>query len=248
NAWYTVPAGRYSSTVSQAHADSQAQTDINNNGQTFANDDANARCIFKNAAKSVLFTRNDCPAGAVPASVWYTVYEGMYYSGVSQADADSKAQTDVNNNGQTFANNNANAKCTFYSVAKSGTFTRNNCVGGTGATVIYTVATGTYSLTSSQAAVDALAQSAVNNYGQAYANANGICTYYSPELNFQHTKDNCPDLTRGSTVYYYVPYGKYFSNISQDDATYKALVDNGTNGQNYANENGYCLRPGEEEN
>uniref|UniRef100_UPI00374D12BD DUF5977 domain-containing protein n=1 Tax=Flavobacterium sp. TaxID=239 RepID=UPI00374D12BD len=58
NAWYTVPAGRYSSTVSQAHADSQAQTDINNNGQAFANDDANARCIFKNAAKSVLFTRN----------------------------------------------------------------------------------------------------------------------------------------------------------------------------------------------
>jgi hypothetical protein len=248
NAWYTVPAGRYNSTVSQADADSQAQTDVNNNGQAFANNDANAKCIFYSAIRSGLFTRNNCAVGGSPASVWYTVSAGVYNSSVSQADADSKAQTDVNNNGQAFANNDANAKCTFYNTAKSGTFTRNNCAGGVGSTVTYIVAAGSYSSTSSQADADAFAQSAVNNNGLAYANSSGTCTYYSFELNLQYNKNNCIDGMRGSTVYYNVPYGKYQSNTSQNDANNKAIIDQGANGQNYANENGYCLNPGEEEN
>jgi YD repeat-containing protein len=39
---YTVPAGQYHSFISQADADQQAQNDINNNGQNFAN--ANGSC------------------------------------------------------------------------------------------------------------------------------------------------------------------------------------------------------------
>jgi hypothetical protein len=39
---YTVPAGAYTSTISQADADQQAQNDVNTNGQTYAN--ANHTC------------------------------------------------------------------------------------------------------------------------------------------------------------------------------------------------------------
>jgi hypothetical protein len=41
---YTVPAGKYSSTTSQALADNFAQQDINNNGQAYAN--AHGSCIL----------------------------------------------------------------------------------------------------------------------------------------------------------------------------------------------------------
>ncbi|HWB27598.1 MAG TPA: DUF5977 domain-containing protein [Chitinophagaceae bacterium] len=64
----------------------------------------------------------------------------------------------------------------YFNVAKSGTYTRNNCgTGYTGSQVTYTVAAGTYSATS-QAAADALAQNDVNTNGQSYANAHGTCT------------------------------------------------------------------------
>ncbi|KAF2343161.1 DUF5977 domain-containing protein, partial [Flavobacterium tistrianum] len=72
---------------------------------------------------------------------------------------------DVNANGQAYAN--AQGSCTFVNVAKSGTFTRNNCgAGGTGSTVTYTVNAGTY-IAATQAEADALAQNDVNANGQA---------------------------------------------------------------------------------
>lgn len=47
---YTVPAGKYSSMISQADADAQAQTDINSNGQNMTN--ANGVCIGSNCSVS----------------------------------------------------------------------------------------------------------------------------------------------------------------------------------------------------
>ena len=73
---------------------------------------------------------------------------------------------------------------TYYNVAKSGEFTRNNCGSGyTGSKVIYPVAAGTYSSTVSQAQADQLAQNDVNNNGQAYANSHGSCTPSTVQLN-----------------------------------------------------------------
>lgn len=46
SAIYTVPGGKYSSSVSQADADSKAQTDINANGQAYANANGNCRSIY----------------------------------------------------------------------------------------------------------------------------------------------------------------------------------------------------------
>ncbi len=65
---------------------------------------------------------------------------------------------------------------TYYSVIKTGIYTRNNCSPGySGSTVTYTVPAGTYTSSTSQADADNLAQNDVNTNGQAYANANGTC-------------------------------------------------------------------------
>jgi YD repeat-containing protein len=169
---YTVAAGAYSSTLSQADADQKAQNDVNTNGQTNANN--NGTCTWYNVAKGGNFTKNDCTSGGTGVTVTYAVPPGTYSSTISQADADQKAQNDVNANGQAFAN--SHGVCLWYSVAQSGTFTRNNCTGGaTGSSVTYTVAAGTYNSTVSQADADQKAQNDVNNNGQAYANNNGAC-------------------------------------------------------------------------
>jgi len=47
---YTVPAGSYSSTISQAEADEQAQDDMDGNGQTLANLPENGSCVVSYAA------------------------------------------------------------------------------------------------------------------------------------------------------------------------------------------------------
>jgi hypothetical protein len=48
---YTVPAGRYTSMISQADADAQAQADISSNGQNYAN--ANGACFYLTPASSI---------------------------------------------------------------------------------------------------------------------------------------------------------------------------------------------------
>lgn len=69
----------------------------------------------------------------------------------------------------------------FTNDAQSGTFTRNNCgTNYTGSQVAYTVNAGTYTSTVSKPAANQLAIDDVNANGQAYANANGGCTYTGP--------------------------------------------------------------------
>ncbi|WP_243653119.1 DUF5977 domain-containing protein [Flavobacterium sp. 90] len=234
---YTVPAGQYTSTTSQAAADALAQTDVTNNGQTFAN--TNGTCTFTSIAKSGSFTKNNCAAGGFGSVVVYTVPAGRYTSTTSQVAADALAQTDVNNNGQT--NANTNGTCTFSSIVKSGSFTKNNCAaGGVGSVVVYTVPAGTYTSTTSQAAADALAQTDVNNNGQANANTNGTCTFSSIARSSSFTKNNCASGGVGSTVAFSQVVGAQTSLISQTDADSKGLTLFNTNGQANANANGTC--------
>jgi hypothetical protein len=69
-----------------------------------------------------------------------------------------------------------NACIQYYNVAKSQTFTRNNCGSGyTGGTVTYTVAANTYASLISQGAADTLALNDIAANGQNYANTNGTC-------------------------------------------------------------------------
>lgn len=65
----------------------------------------------------------------------------------------------------------------YKNIAKSGTFTRNNCGAGyTGGVVTYSVASGVYLSTISQVDADNKAQVDVNANGQNYANINGVCS------------------------------------------------------------------------
>ena len=102
---YSVPAGKYSSTVSQADADAQAQADINANGQNYANQ--NGTCgnlsAYSSNGFTKTFTKNNCTSGA-GSSVTYSVPAGKYVSVISQADADNKALADIEENGQKYAN------------------------------------------------------------------------------------------------------------------------------------------------
>lgn len=65
----------------------------------------------------------------------------------------------------------------YYNAAVSQSFTRNNCGGdSTGGSVNYTIPAGKYS-GYTQDDADAKAQAEVTAFAQAYANANGTCTY-----------------------------------------------------------------------
>ena len=99
---YIVPAGTYTSIVSQADADAKAQADVTANGQNYANN--NGICLFKNVAKSGTYTKV-CTGGLTGSTHTYTVPAGTY-SASTQAAADSLAQQDVIANGQNYANTN----------------------------------------------------------------------------------------------------------------------------------------------
>ena len=238
---YTVPAGRYSSTSSQAAADALAQTDVTDNGQAYAN--ANGYCTFTSVAKSGSFTKNNCTAGGVGSSVVYTVPAGRYSSTSSQAAADALAQTDVTNNGQ--ANANTYGDCTFRSAAISGTFKKNTCVGGSvGSYVGYALAEGAIVLKTSQADVDSKALSKLNAEGQANANASGQCLFYNVYTQRSIRRTYCPRGTNGTVVIYSVSPGTYSSLISQADANQQAESEIDRQGQGYADRNGVC-NPGD---
>lgn len=88
---YTVAAGTYTSTISQADADAKAQADVNANGQTNAN--AKGYCLFKSKAfTNVPFRKNNCITPKVGTIVNYSAALGAFTSYTSQADADAKAQ------------------------------------------------------------------------------------------------------------------------------------------------------------
>lgn len=131
---YTVPDGRYISTISQADADLQAQNDINANGQAYANTYGYCIIEYSSALRSGVFTRNNCTSGATGENVSYVVPAGTYTSTISQADADRKADDDIALNGQQYANTNGTcfppvyAKVTLENVVPTPTMVTGNVV------------------------------------------------------------------------------------------------------------------------
>ncbi|HEX2844926.1 MAG TPA: DUF5977 domain-containing protein [Chitinophagaceae bacterium] len=234
---YTVAAGTYTSTISQADADQKAQNDVNTNGQAYAN--TNGSCTWTNQAQSGNFTRNNCGTNGTGSIVTYTVAAGTYNSTISLADANQKAIDAVNAGGQTYAN--ANGSCTWTNQAQSGNFTRSNCgTNGTGSTITYTVAAGTYSSTISLADANQKAVDAVNAGGQAYANANAGCTWTNQVQSGNFTRNNCGTNGTGGTVTYTIAANTYSSTVSLADANQQAINAVSAGGQNYANATAGC--------
>ncbi|MFH7034444.1 DUF5977 domain-containing protein, partial [Flavobacterium aquidurense] len=234
--YYSQGFGGASSTNSQAEADALGGTKFNQDGQAYAN--ANGYCTFYSAAKSGQFTRNNCAADGVPGSVIYNV-PARRYSDVSQAGADAQAQTDVNNNGQNYAN--TTALCTFYSVARSGLFSKNDCTGGAlGSSVTFDQAAGAISSNISQDDANILGADKFYRDGNAYANASGTCAFYNTAVSRTANKNDCGAGRYGTAVTYTVPAVKYSSTISQANADQLAQNDLNNNYQNYINTNGAC--------
>jgi len=231
---YTVPARKYISYISQDDSDSKAQSDIDKNGQIYAN--TNGVCTFKNKAISRLFTKNDCEESALTESITYRIEEGKHISNISQADADAMALNDLNSNGQSYAN--AHSNCTYNNIAVDRFFVKNDCgsSGKPSEEIHYTIEAGKYTSGISQADADnqALAE------GQALANTNGSCGFKNVAKSGLFTKNDCSGFKTPEVVSYVVVAGTYTSATSQEAADNLAQQDVDANGQEYANLNGGC--------
>jgi len=108
---YTVPAGRYTSTISQADADAKAEYDLLVNGPSNANINGSCNLIYYNVAQSETDSTEICPAGQKGGYVTYTVPAGTYSSIISQADADQQAIDDVKGNAIAYANSVDHESC-----------------------------------------------------------------------------------------------------------------------------------------
>jgi YD repeat-containing protein len=195
---YPMPAGKYTSTVSQADADQKAIDDVNANGQAYADAHGHLR-IYRSALKadSIMAV---CNVGYQASKIFFSVPEGKFTSVTSQQDADGQANDYFTTQGQQQANSTACAKI-YTSAAISQPFTKNDCPGrpGMGTSVTYKVAANAYNSIVSQADADNKAQNDVNANGQNYANANGSCIpYISGSANSNGT-DSVPFTVNNSS-------------------------------------------------
>ncbi|HEY8935714.1 MAG TPA: DUF5977 domain-containing protein, partial [Cyclobacteriaceae bacterium] len=65
--------------------------------------------------------------------------------------------------------------------------------------------------------------------------------YFNVETSYEFDKNNCPSGYEGTEVSYIVPYGRYTSIVSQQNANQQTQSDGAANGQAYANDHGSCL-------
>lgn len=146
------------------------------------------------------------------------------------------------------ANNYINPDCpdanntTFYNVALSEVFQKNDCEGDqVGLPVVYTVQAGTYSSVLSQQDADSKAEQEIITLGQNWANnatvSGSYCVpiYRNIEMSEDFENDECDYGYIGNTYTYTVPAGRYTSLISLADANEQAQDDIDANGQIYAN-------------
>ena len=139
------------------------------------------------------------------------------------------------------SDNTSTSVILYKSVARSGSFTKNNCAsGGVGSSVAFSQAAGAQSSTVSQADADSKGLALFNTNGQANANTNGTCTFSSIARSGSFAKNNCALGGVGSSVAFSQAAGAQSSTVSQADADAKGLALFNTNGQANANTNGTC--------
>lgn len=124
-------------------------------------------------------------------------------------------------------------------------FTKQCADGGVGSKVTIDqddVTGGPFTSTVSQEDANSKAQAAVEQQGQALADAQGTCTW-TGKASKVFTRNNCGSCQHGSsiTVTQDQVGGPFTSNISQADANKKAQDAVNSQGQAVANKNGDCL-------
>ncbi len=174
----TVPANTYSSFLSVADANQQAQNYLNSVGQSNANQYGSCTQIFYNTAQSGnSYTRNNCGSGYIAGTYITTVAANTYSSTLSVAAANQQAQNYLSSVGQSNANQFGSCTQIFYNTQQSATYRRNNCgLRSLGGYYTTTVVANTYYSTVSVADANQQAQNYLNLVGQRNANINGSCT------------------------------------------------------------------------
>ena len=124
-------------------------------------------------------------------------------------------------------------------------FTKQCADGGVGSKVTIDqddVTGGPFTSTVSQEDANSKAQAAVEQQGQALADAQGTCTW-TGKASKVFTRNNCGTCQHGSSVTVTQDQvgGPFTSNISQADANKKAQDAVNSQGQAYANKNGNCV-------
>lgn len=124
-------------------------------------------------------------------------------------------------------------------------FTKQCADGGVGSKVTIDqddVTGGPFTSTVSQEDANSKAQAAVEQQGQALADAQGTCTW-TGKASKVFTRNNCGSCQHGSSVTVTQDQvgGPFTSNISQADANKKALDAVNSQGQAVANKNGDCV-------
>lgn len=175
---YTVRAGKYSSTTSQAEADALAQEDIEKNGQAFANANGKCKPVYYSKYISKTFYKNDCPSGeGDPEGFLYELPNGAIISEISQHDADTQALEKAMKEGQEQANISGTCSTIYYNKEMSKAFRRDDCEEGQrGKDKIYKVKAGVFESFVSEAEADKEAAKYLNEYGKEMVKAEGECT------------------------------------------------------------------------
>jgi hypothetical protein len=132
---YTIPAGKYTSIISQEDVDMQVQNEIDGLGQAFADNPANGgQClqIFYNDAMSQTFYKQ-CSLGQSGSAVTYSVPANKYsaYGTNAKARANKMAQDEINANGQAYANTNGSCPVNTSPIWRASVNPQTRC--GTGA-------------------------------------------------------------------------------------------------------------------
>lgn len=236
---YTVPANMFSSAISQADADAQAEYYLMTNGQAFANTAPNQVCIqlYYNTEQSQTFYSQDCPPGYIGGAVSYTVPANTYSSTISVADANQRALEEIAANGQYSANLPGNAICQpstepYWSWQEGDAKYCSSFNGQPPHLMLLTTDLNPNS----------------PSYGQTQwkdAGPSDDCpagTYYNAPRNVVFYKNDCsPGI--GLPVTFSVAEGVYSSTVSQAAADQLATDYINANGQAWANANGSCCTP-----
>lgn len=251
---FTVEAGRFTSTVSQADADKKAEEYLDANGPAYANQ--HGECItvkWYNDAQSGRFQRTDCLSTETGSFVNYTVEAGRFSSTVSKEDANDKAKAALAIEGPEYANEHGICEeSTWYNEEQRETFYKEDCPDGfVGAPYEYVVEAGKYSSTISQKDANNKALQEIEDNGQATANLEGECVedpnYFIGKASARVQKNDCdPETQQGSWVNLTekdLPGypDAYVSHSSQPEADALAEAAMEEHKQALANEKGTCI-------
>ena len=217
--------GPFTSNISQADANKKAQDAVNSQGQAYAN--KNGTCEMDNTDPVWVDSEpleTKCEGGK---SYKKQVNTNECYGGADERWVEGGDKV-----------------CT-WTGTYSKVFTKQCADGGVGSKVTIDqddVTGGPFTSTVSQEDANSKAQAAVEQQGQALADAQGTCTW-TGKASKVFTRNNCGSCQHGSsvTVTQDEVGGPFTSNISQADANKKAQDAVNSQGQAVANKNADCL-------